>query len=50
LTLPHKWTASDCETRVIGVGEIFLIEDVHGKAISLEALGKFLHSVMIPID
>jgi hypothetical protein len=31
---------------VIGVGEIFLIEDVHGKGHLSQALGKFRHSVM----
>jgi hypothetical protein len=31
LDAPHQVTASDGETRVIGIGEIFLIEDVHGK-------------------
>jgi hypothetical protein len=50
LDAPHKVTASDGETRVIGVGEIFLIEDVHGKGHLSQALGKFRHSVMIPID
>jgi len=50
LDAPHKVTASDGETRVIGVGEIFLIEDVHGKGHLSQALGKLRHSVMIPID
>ena len=27
----HQITASDGETRIIGVGEVILIEDVHGK-------------------
>ena len=33
-----------------GVGEIFLIEDLHGKGHLSQALGKLRHSVMIPID
>ncbi len=31
LDAPNKITASDGETRIIGVGEIILIEDLHGK-------------------
>jgi hypothetical protein len=31
LDAPNKITASDGETRIIGVGEIILIEDMHGK-------------------
>jgi hypothetical protein len=50
LDAPHQMTASDVETRVIGIGEISLIEDVHGKGHLSQALAKFRHSVMIPID
>jgi hypothetical protein len=35
LDAPNKITASDGETRMIGVGEIILIEEVHGKDIFL---------------
>jgi len=40
LDAPNQITASDGETRIIGVGEIILIEDVHGRAIFLEQSGK----------
>src|SRR6185295_5666687 len=50
LDAPHKVTASDGETRVIGVGEIFLIEDVHGKCRLSRALVKLRQSGMIRID
>ena len=43
-------TASDGETRIIGVGEIYLVEDLHGKGHLSQGLGKFRHSLMIPID
>jgi hypothetical protein len=50
LDAPNKITASDGETRIIGVGEIILIEDVHGKGHLSQAVGKMRRSVMIPID
>ena len=50
LDAPNKITASDGETRIIGVGEIILIEDIHGKGHMSQAVGKFRRSVMIPID
>ena len=47
----HQITASDGETRVIGVGEVILIEDVHGKGHLSQAVeGKFRHSILIPVD
>jgi hypothetical protein len=42
--------ASDGETRIIGVGEIILIEDVHGKGHLSQAVGQMRRSIMIPID
>ena len=50
LDAPNKITASDGETRIIGVGEILLIEDVHGKGHLSQAVGQMRRSVMIPID
>jgi hypothetical protein len=50
LDAPHQVTASDGETRVIGAGEIYLVEDLHGKGHLSQGLGKFRHSLMIPID
>jgi len=50
LDAPNKITASDGETRIIGVGEIILIEDVHGKGHLSQAVGRMRRSVMIPID
>ncbi len=44
-------TVSDGETRVIGAGEVFLVEDTHGKGHFSKAVeGKFRHSLFIPID
>ena len=44
-------TASDGESRVIGAGEVFLVEDVSGKGHLSQAVdGKFRHSIFIPID
>jgi hypothetical protein len=50
LDAPNKITASDGETRIIGVGEIILIEDLHGKGHFSQAVGQMRRSVMIPID
>ena len=42
---------TDGETRVIGAGEVFLVEDTHGKGHFSKAVeGKFRHSLFIPID
>lgn len=50
LDAPNKITASDGETRIIGVGEIILIEDMHSKGHLSQAVGQMRRSVMIPID
>ena len=36
----HQITASDGETRIIGVGEVILIEDVHGKGHLSRSIGR----------
>jgi hypothetical protein len=44
-------TASDGERRVIGPGEVFLVEDTSGKGhLSKSVDGKLRHSIFIPID
>jgi hypothetical protein len=44
-------TASDGERRVIGPGEVLLVEDVTGKGhLSKAVSGKVRHSIFIPID
>ena len=44
-------TASDGESRVIGAGEVFLVEDTHGKGhLSKSVGGKLRHSIFVPID
>ena len=44
-------TASDGEKRVIGPGEVFLVEDVHGKGHFSKAVGgKMRHSIFVPIE
>ena len=46
-----KITASDGEWRVIGPGEILLVEDTSGKGHVSQALdGKFRHSVFVTVD
>ena len=46
-----KITASDGESRVIGAGEILLVEDTRGKGhISQAVDGKFRHSVFVTLD
>ncbi len=46
-----KLTASDGETRVIGAGEIILVEDIDGKGhLSQSVGGKLRHSLFIPIE
>ena len=46
-----KLTASDGETRVIGAGEIILVEDIDGKGhLSQSVDGKLRHSLFIPIE
>ena len=44
-------TVSDGETRVIGAGEVFLAEDIHGKGhLSKSVDGKLRHCIFVPID
>jgi hypothetical protein len=44
-------TTSDGETRVIGAGEILLVEDTTGKGHKSKAIAaKMRHSIFIPID
>ena len=44
-------TASDGETRVIGAGEVLLVEDVAGKGHLSKAVGgKMRHSIFVPIE
>ena len=48
---PNRITVSDGESRVIGTGEVILIEDLTGKGHLSEAVeGKLRHSILIPID
>ncbi len=44
-------TASDGESRVIGAGEVILVEDVSGKGhLSKSVEGKLRHSIFVPIE
>jgi len=44
-------TASDGEKRVIGAGEVILVEDTTGKGhLSKAVSGKIRHSIFIPVD
>src|SRR5262249_59822836 len=44
-------TASDGEARVIGAGEVLLVEDVTGKGhLSRSVGGRMRHSIFVPID
>jgi len=44
-------TASDGESRVIGAGEVVLVEDVTGKGhLSKAIAGEMRHSIFVPID
>jgi hypothetical protein len=46
-----RLTASDGDSRVIGAGEVILVEDVTGKGHLSKALdGKLRHSIFVPID
>ena len=46
-----KITASDGESRLIGVGEVILVEDTTGKGhLSDHVEGKIRHSIFIPIE
>jgi hypothetical protein len=44
-------TASDGESRIIGPGEVILVEDTSGKGhLSKSVGGKMRHSIFVPID
>lgn len=45
-----KITASDGESRVIGAGEIILVEDTTGKGHLSQGMGEMRHSIFIPVD
>lgn len=46
-----KITASDGESRVIGAGEVILVEDIKGKGhLSQSVSGKMRHSIFVPIE
>ncbi len=46
-----KLTASDGESRIIGAGEVILVEDVSGKGHLSQAVdGQLRHSIFIPIE
>lgn len=45
-----KLTASDGESRIIGAGEVILVEDVSGKGHLSQSLGEMRRSIFIPID
>ena len=46
-----KITASDGESRIIGAGEVLLVEDTSGKGhLSKSVSGKTRHSIFVPID
>jgi hypothetical protein len=44
-------TASDGEKRIIGPGEVFLVEDTHGKGHFSKAVeGKMRRSIFVPLE
>jgi len=46
-----KITASDGESRIIGAGEVILVEDITGKGhLSEHVDSKLRHSIFIPVD
>jgi hypothetical protein len=46
-----KITASDGESRLIGAGEVFLVEDVTGKGHLSQAVdGQVRHCLFVPVD
>src|ERR1700750_1461459 len=45
-----KITASDGESRVIGTGEVILVEDTTGKGHLSQGLGEMRHSLFIPVE
>jgi hypothetical protein len=50
LDAPHQVQASDGDTRIIGAGELYLVEDLCGRGHRSRGLGQFRHSLLIPID
>jgi hypothetical protein len=45
-----RLTASDGESRVIGAGEVILVEDTTGKGHLSKGLGQLRHSLFIPVE
>ena len=46
-----KITASDGESRIIGAGEVLLVEDTSGKGhLSMSVSGKLRHSIFVAIE
>ena len=45
-----KITASDGESREIGVGEVLLVEDISGKGHLSQGLGELRRSLFIPVE
>jgi hypothetical protein len=46
-----KITASDGESRLIGTGEVILVEDTTGKGhLSQHVEGKIRHSIFVPVE
>jgi hypothetical protein len=45
-----KLTASDGESRIIGAGEVVLVEDISGKGHLSESLGQIRRSIFVPIE
>ncbi len=44
-------TASDGEVRILGPGEVLLVEDTHGKGhLSKAVEGQLRHSIFVPIE
>ena len=43
-------TASDGESRIIGAGEVLLVEDTSGKGHLSKGLGKLRHGLFITVD
>ena len=45
-----RLTASDGESRIIGAGEVVLVEDISGKGHLSESLGQMRRSIFVPIE
>jgi hypothetical protein len=51
LDAPVEITASDGESRIIGIGEVLLLEDLHGKGHTGKAVaGMLRHSILVSTD